>query len=193
MARKPDERIQETFQSFLDSIEEPYGPDMADRDLRAALAFYRQDGARWRAFGAISTITNKILHDDGTDNENFDGIDPEASISVPWWAVRAIHLGWREFEDSDTQAEKKLTLGKAFEVERPERGKSSLYERQKLNMRDMRIAILVALKGPPVDLAIQEVAIEGGLSERTVTTAWTSYREEALNFNEFMKVQNKDV
>ena len=76
--------------------------------------------------------------------------------------------------------EKKITLGKAFDIERVARGKVSLFEVAKKEDRDRRLALMVAEHShPKIDVRVPEIASEMGLSEKIIWNAWKKYKKPA--------------
>ena len=188
---KGENKTRELFRNLLDEYGGLVGHEFADRDLRAALYFHLMDGGRWRAFHAMSLVANKLIKESNQAGEDFDGVAPDAMVAVPWWAVRAMYIGYSTWLGGQKGRGKPLSLGKAFEVKRPRSGKKSIQEVSKERDRDMQLAALVAAKQGKLEFAIADVAAEIGLGKRTVWAAWSKYGEAAKNA--FLQLQSKRV
>lgn len=178
--RKITRRVEKSARKIMEARGFHAGPEHLERDLNASLGLYLMDSGRWRALHALASVFFAVRHQQGRDDSEFNGIDPSARIEVPWWAVRALVLGWMEWLDGREGRSRKFQLGQTLEVERLARGKVSPYETAQRQDRDRRLALLVAQKRPlKMESAVADVAGEAGLKDRTVWEAWNNYGDAA--------------
>jgi hypothetical protein len=169
------------------------GPQHFARDLEVLGRKYSETGfLRFRGLEALAFIAQHKMWEAGQPEhgvpegaENYDGVPFDDDVSVPWWAVRASAIAWRDFKE---QVEQKVptSLGRCFETESGVAGVRSGLTVDNVDFKNREFARLVAWLrfsvGPSLSV---EKAIEVALgapgfarSERSAWEAWTAFGTE---------------
>jgi hypothetical protein len=126
------------------------GPDHIERDLDAffqQLLFFRRfqldtsnTAPAFMAIASLATILWGENADDDHEPEAFGGVDPERMISVPFWSLHAIAVGW--FMYLDTRHYQSMEQAFGIRVSQP--GTRSRLDTEETKVRDKAIAVEVA-------------------------------------------------
>jgi hypothetical protein len=160
------------------------GPEFIERDLLGLWALYCSDpSTNIAAFEAIHRIA---VHwwDDRVEADRPDknfGLNPTASVPVPWWVVHLMGQCWRSYKDNTQR-----TVGEAFLLEGGGKGRHKAITQLERQQKEMRLALEIAYrrraaaKEKPrknMDTIIQEVATEYALAEDTVRAYWKKHNK----------------
>src|SRR5262249_28927690 len=110
------------------------------------------------------------------------GKSEPASVSVPWWAVQALAIGFNKYHDA-AQSRAPITLGEAYKLEGGRQGRPPAIQRRMQELRDIRIALAIALvreKEGKIEAVLQEQAERAQLSLGRTRRIWEKYRKRAI-------------
>lgn len=180
-ANAPGEDGDGPGRTFIDATGCGYGPEFLQRDLEFLLS--QNDGSStFSAFEALMLIVEAAWA--AAPGDMPDRIAPRTCIAVPWWVVRALHMGWGQYRHEGIRLEKAFalpTLGKVNPLVRGLASKSSLLQRDKeLHHRGLALEVAQARQdGGKLEFIVADIADRWGVAERTVWGAWNVYGKEA--------------
>ena len=108
---------------------------------------------------------------------------PEAEVVLPKWVAETLAQGFFKYRDA-AHASQKVSLDEAFCLEGRGQGRQPPIVREKVNVRDIRIAISIAkrkLDNVKIEAALQEMADATGLSLGQIRRIWEKHRKKALS------------
>ena len=119
------------------------------------------------------------------------------SVGVPFWVVEVLSEGFFRYENARS-ADRTTTLGEAFGLEGGGQGKQPKLKEQRTIVRDRNIALSIAMQIAEeltVEEAVNLVAEQHSLSEKTVWPIWSKYKDLAqssLNNYQTLKTSGSD-
>lgn len=106
-------------------------------------------------------------------------IELPASIEIPSWVIDVIAKGYWTYADS-VEAGDGNSFGKALGIEGGGRGKSPKIKKYQKEMRDIRVAILIALREEgdvKIESAVEEAAASTGRDHKTMYPIWAKHKD----------------
>ncbi len=152
------------------------GPEHLARDLPAYFARFQQ-GATHFALEALIALILAEHHVSGLSDEEFQQLDQQRSVSVPWWIVQHIGVAYMLADGDGKQFAVKLGIA------RPRRGHASPQEAAEQMDEEMRRAVEVAgalRRLGKLDAAIRYVSERFDVSETQIKASWRKFGKIAM-------------
>jgi hypothetical protein len=162
------------------------GVEYLERDLDVLGQRYLQSNLRrFVALEALSRIAQAEMvraAQEGRGEEPFDGVSFKGKVEVPWWAVRAAAMAWRDFQEQRHQ-DKTARLGRHFETEASASGQRRELWQDDKEWADRRFAQAVAWlrfkQGPELSLPAAFELVRGlpeySMSDSSAWRAWSAF------------------
>ena len=115
--------------------------------------------------------------------ENGVELDPDDQVSVPWWAVQALAIGYGEYKE-DYEGGKKPKLGQVLGIDSVGKGKRPKTAAHLKTLRDHRISYQLAdqiLTGKSVTTAIKDFAKTYSMTTDNLLKIWYEHGERATS------------
>ena len=105
------------------------------------------------------------------------GLEPTSLVVAPLWAVDTLGAGWMNYRSTNGGSR---TLGEALRIEGGGQGKAPLKAEWNRWFRNLRLAgdVHEARQRTTIEIAVENVARHYGVSESTVSRAWSQHRRE---------------